>query len=233
MKQTYKLIVAASMVWSLQLAGSFAQTTTETTATLLSKIQREDSGNRLAGDTFQVSFGSLNGGRASLLSKGSESDGAAGFATWYGLNSRTFLTWTGGVVGADIVESDNFIRYYGPDTTAETRQGSALDSIYNSTLDNEALAFVTYSTGGAVAEVGLYSFNFDWAGGVSLGTESLFDIFTLSAGNVSAIYGGADAAANGGYGQLTTSSVPEPSSASLLLLGATALVALRRLRKNV
>jgi hypothetical protein len=34
-------------------------------------------------------------------------------------------------------------------------------------------------------------------------------------------------------GVITGAAVPEPSSASLLLLGATALVALRRLRKNV
>jgi hypothetical protein len=34
-------------------------------------------------------------------------------------------------------------------------------------------------------------------------------------------------------GAIVGAVVPEPSSASLLLLGATALVALRRLRKNV
>ncbi|NBS79879.1 PEP-CTERM sorting domain-containing protein [bacterium] len=32
---------------------------------------------------------------------------------------------------------------------------------------------------------------------------------------------------------LSTSTVPEPSSASLLIFGAAALAALRRLRKNV
>jgi hypothetical protein len=40
--------------------------------------------------------------------------------------------------------------------------------------------------------------------------------------------------ANGFYlGTATSTAVPEPSSMSLMLLGATALVALRRLRKNV
>jgi hypothetical protein len=40
--------------------------------------------------------------------------------------------------------------------------------------------------------------------------------------------------ANGFYlGTATSTAVPEPSSMSLMLIGGTALVALRRLRKNV
>jgi len=234
MKQALKLVTLIALGAGFNISAVVAAET-ETTATLLSKIQRQDLGNRQAADAFEVSFGSLNGGRASLLSKDSSANGAAGFASWYAANSRTFLSWTGGVVGANIVESDDFIRYYGPDTLAETRQGGPLTSIFSNSQDNEALAFITYSFGGSVTEVGLFTFNTNWSNpsDPSFGATGLFDVFTLSADNVSAVYGGADPAANGGYGVLSTSSVPEPSSMSLMLFGATALVALRRLRKNV
>jgi hypothetical protein len=233
MKQALKIVTLIALGAGFNISAVVAAET-ETTATLLSKIQRQDSGNRQAADAFEISFGSLNGGRASLLSKDSSANGAAGFASWYAANSRTFLSW-GGVVGANIVDSDDFIRYYGPNTSFETRQGDSLTSIFSNTQNNEALAFITYSFGGSVTEVGLFTFNTNWSdpSDPNFGATGLFDIFTLSADNVSAVYGSADPAANGGYGVLSTSSVPEPSSMSLMLFGATALVALRRLRKNV
>jgi hypothetical protein len=234
MKQALKLVTLIALGAGFNISALLA-VETETTATLLSKIQRQDVGNRLAADAFEVSFGSLNGGRASLLSKDSSANGAAGFATWYAANSRTFLSWTGGVVGADIVGSDDFLRYYGPIESFGTRRGDSLTSIFSNSQDNEALAFITYSFGGIVTEVGLFTFNTNGSdpSDPNFGATGLFDIFTLSADTVSAVYGSADPAANGGYGVLSTSSVPEPSSMSLMLFGATALVALRRLRKNV
>jgi hypothetical protein len=234
MKQALKLVTLIALGAGLNTSALVAADT-ETTATLLSTIQRQDLVNRQPADAFEISFGSLNGGRASLLSKDSSANGAAGFASWYAANSRTFLSWTGGVVGANIVESDDFIRYYGPNESFETRQGDSLTSIFSNSQDNEALAFITYSFGGSVTEVGLFTFNTNWSNpsDPNFGATGLFDVFTLSAGNVSAVYGSADPAANDGYGVLSTSSVPEPSSMSLMLFGATALVALRRLRKNV
>jgi hypothetical protein len=233
MKQALKLVTLIALGAGFNISALVAAET-ETTATLLSIIKRQGEVYS-SSDTFQVSFGSLNGGLASLLSKDSSANGAAGFASWYAANSRTFLSWTGGVVGANIVESDDFIRYYGPNTSFETRQGDSLTSIFSNTQNNEALAFITYSFGGSVTEVGLFTFNTNWSdpSDPNFGATGLFDIFTLSADNVSAVYGSADSAANGGYGVLSTSSVPEPSSMSLMLFGATALVALRRLRKNV
>jgi hypothetical protein len=96
------------------------------------------------------------------------------------------------------------------------------------------LAFVSYSSGSTVESIALFDLGFDWANPADTGSYPLgaYDAIDLYAGQVTAIYGTADASA-GTYGTLTTSSVPEPSSFSLMLLGATALVALRRLRKNV
>jgi len=220
------LIVASLLSWSNVQAQ-----TAEVTASLLSTIGRQ--GEVTTSDTFQVSFGSLNGGLASLLTKDSSANGAAGFASWYASNSRTLLNW-GTVTGSAITSSDTYIRYFGLDESVETRAGGQLNSIWSSTLDNRALAFVSYSDGSAIQEVGLYDLGFSWTSptdpvAVSFG---LSENFTLSAEQVTAIYGAANASALP-TGALTTSSVPEPSSLSLMLFGASALVALRRLRKNV
>ena len=202
----------------------------EVTANLLSTIGRQSGGN--ASDVFQVSFGSLNGGLASLLNKDNSADGAAGFATWYASNSRTLLNW-GSVTGADITDNDSFYKYYGVDGTVSTYAGGPLSSIWSATQDNRALAFVSYSDGSTIQEIGLYDLGFSWTSpsdpiAVAFG---LSENWTLSAEQVTAIYGAANAG-SGTYGALTTSTVPEPSSASLMLLGAAGMFALRRLRKN-
>ena len=198
-------------------SSAFAQQT-DVTYNLLSKINRP-SGN--AGDTFNISFGSLNGGLLSLANGKSGVDGAAAFFSWYGSNSRSLVNWNG-VVGADITpESDNYYRQ------------ASLTSIWSSTQDNQALAFVSYSSGSTVDSIALFDLGFQWANPADTGSYPFgaYDAIDLYAGQVTAIYGAADAAA--GYGTLTTSSVPEPSSASLLLLGGVALAAVRRFRKNV
>jgi hypothetical protein len=220
------LIVASLLSWSNVQAQ-----TAEVTANLLSTIQRQANGT--TGDVFQLSFGSLNGGLASLLTKDSSANGAAGFASWYASNSRTLLNW-GPVTGSAITDSNTYYKYYGEDTEVSTRAGGPLNSVWSSTLDNRALAFVSYSDGTTIQEVGLYDLGFSWTSPTSpiALAFGLSENFTLSADQMTAIYG----AANGSAlptGALTTSSVPEPSSISLMLFGATALVALRRLRKNV
>lgn len=220
------LIVASLLSWSNVQAQ-----TAEVTANLLSTIGRQANGT--SGDVFQVSFGSLNGGLASLLTKDSSANGAAGFSSWYASNSRTLLNW-GSVTGSAITDSNTYYKYFGVDTDVSTRAGGPLNSIWSSTLNNRALAFVSYSDGTTIQEVGLYDLGFSWTSptdplAVSLG---LSENFTLSAEQVTAIYGAADGSV-APAGSLTTSSVPEPSSISLMLFGATALVALRRLRKNV
>ena len=228
MKKTTTFLVLAVVglaSWSTTQAQN-----AEVTANLLSTIARQSGGS--ATDTFQVSFGSLNGGLASLLTKDGTADGAAGFAAWYGSNSRTLLNW-GSVTGAAITDNDSYYKYYGVDETVSTYAGGPLTSIWSATQDNRALAFVSYSDGSTIQEIGLYDLGFSWTSpsdpiAVAFG---LSENWTLSAEQVTAIYGAANAGA-GTYGALTTSTVPEPSSASLMLLGAAGVLALRRLRKS-
>ena len=159
MKQTLPTILALALSLGLLPATGSAQTS-EVSASLLSQISRQSAGGDF---NFTVSFGSLNGGLASLLTKDSSANGAAGFATWYAANSRTFLTWDAPVLGLAVDPDLNaYYRYYGPDTSVETRAGDALASIYDPTKDNRALAFVTYTGGSGVEEIGLYDFGFNW-----------------------------------------------------------------------
>jgi len=226
MKNTKILILVTALAsW---LSPAHAQTT-EVTVNLLSKLSKSDGDGS---GQFNISFGSLNGGLVSLLSKDSSADGAAGFATWYGNNSRTLLSWNG-VTGSSIVDNDSFYRYYGADTSVETRVGGPLTSIFSNSLDNRALAFVSYSNGGVVQEVGLYDFGFNWGNPADTAAYPLgvYDIFTLASSTVTAVYGSTDDNI-GANGTISTSTVPEPSSASLMLLGAAGMLALRCLRKT-
>jgi hypothetical protein len=225
-----KNLLLPALVGLLALtSGVFAQTS-EVSMNLLSQLARA---NGDGSGQFNISFGSLNGGLVSLLSKDSSADGASGFATWYGNNSRTLLSWNG-VTGSAIDGSDAFYRYYGADTTVSTRVGDALTSIYDSSKDNRALAFVSYSNGGVVQEIGLYDFGFDWGNAADTGAFplGLYDIFTLASSIVTPIYGSTNDNA-GANGTIYTSTVPEPSATSLILLGAAGILALRRLRKNI
>jgi len=209
-------VIACAMLASSGFAQS---TTTEVNYNLLSKINRP-SGS--AGDTFNISFGSLNGGLLSLANDKSGVDGAAAFFSWYGSNSRSLVSWNG-VVGANITPlSDD---YY--------RQGT-FNSIWSNTQNNQALALVSYSSGSTVDSIALFDLGFQWANPNDTGSYPLgaYDAIDLYAGQITAIYGTANAS-DGTFGTLTTSNVPEPSSASLLLLGGVALAVVRRFRKNV
>lgn len=225
----YKKVLILTAALATSMFPVQAQILTEVTVNLLSKLAKSDGDGS---GQFNISFGSLNGGLASLSSKDGSADGAAGFANWFGNNSRILLSWDG-VTGSAIVDSDSFYRYYGADTSVETRVGGPLASIYSSSLDNRALAFVSYSNGGVVQEVGLYDFGFNW--GNPADTESfpvgVYDIFTLASNTVTPVFGSANDAV-GDNGTIYTSTVPEPSSASLMLLGAAGVLALRRLRKK-
>ena len=219
----------------LALCGALIQpaisATSEVALALQSKLSSQAEGGV---STFNLSFGSLNQGLIALANKPTTADGAGAFAAWYAANSRTFVNWNG-VIGSDIADSDAFIRYYGPDTSVENRVGGALTSIFNPAQDNRALAFVSYefAPGGGITEIGLFDLGFDWGNGAD--TEQfplgLYDFINLNT-DATAIYGAVNPS-QGDFGTLTTSSVPEPSSASLLLLGGLALAAVRRFRKNV
>ena len=230
MKTVVKVSVAALALCGVLVQPVMSQTS-ETVLALQSKLSSQAQGGNSA---FNISFGSLNGGLLSLANKPTTADGASAFAAWYSANSRTFVSWSG-VVGSDIDGSDAFIRYYGPDTSVETRAGDALTSIFNPAQDNRALAFVSYefAPGGGISEIGLFDLGFDWGNGAD--TEQfpigLYDFINLNT-DATVVYGSSNPS-QGDLGTLTTSSVPEPSSASLLLLGGLALAAVRRFRKNV
>ena len=230
MKTVLKLTLAA-VALSVALIHPAISATSEVALALQSKLSSQAQGGV---STFNISFGSLNQGLIALANKPATADGAGAFAAWYAANSRTFVNWNG-VIGSDITDSDAFIRYYGPDTTVENRAGGALTSIFNPAQDNRALAFVSYefAPGGGITEIGLFDLGFDWGNGAD--TEQfplgLYDFINLNT-DATAIYGAVNPS-QGDFGTLTTSSVPEPSSASLLLLGGLALAAVRQFRKNV
>ena len=230
MKTVLKLTLAA-VALSVALIHPAISATSEVALALQSKLSSQAQGGV---STFNISFGSLNQGLIALANKPATADGAGAFAAWYAANSRTFVNWNG-VIGSDITDSDAFIRYYGPDTTVENRAGGALTSIFNPAQDNRALAFVSYefAPGGGITEIGLFDLGFDWGNGAD--TEQfplgLYDFINLNT-DATAIYGAVNPS-QGDFGTLTTSSVPEPSSVSLLLLGGLALAAVRRFRKNV
>jgi hypothetical protein len=230
MKTVLKLTLAA-VALSVALIHPAISATSEVALALQSKLSSQAQGGV---STFNISFGSLNQGLIALANKPAMADGAGAFAAWYAANSRTFVNWNG-VIGSDITDSDAFIRYYGPDTSVENRAGGALTSIFNPAQDNRALAFVSYefAPGGGITEIGLFDLGFDWGNGAD--TEQfplgLYDFINLNT-DATAIYGAVNPS-QGDFGTLTTSSVPEPSSASLLLLGGLALAAVRRFRKNV
>ena len=230
MKSAVKVSVVALALFGVLVNPVMSQTS-ETVLALQSKVASQAQGGNSA---FNISFGSLNQGLLALANKPTTADGAGAFAAWYAANSRTFVSWNG-VVGSDITDSDAFIRYYGPDTSVENRVAGALTSIFNPAQDNRALAFVSYefAPGGGITEIGLFDLGFDWGNGAD--TEQfplgLYDFINLNT-DATAIYGAVNPS-QGDFGTLTTSSVPEPSSASLLLLGGLALAAVRRFRKNV
>jgi len=230
MKSVVNVTALALALCGVLINPAMSQTS-ETVLALQSKLSSQASGGS---STFNVSFGSLDQGLLALASKPTSADGAGAFAAWYAANSRTFVSWNG-VVGSAITDSDSFIRYYGPDTTVENREGAALTSIFNPAKDNRALAFVSYefAPGGGISEIGLFDLGFSWGNGAD--TEQfplgLYDFINLNT-DATAIYGSVNPSV-GPSGTLGTSPVPEPSSASLLLLGGLALAAVRRLRKNV
>jgi len=230
MKTAVNVTALALALCGVLISPAMSQTS-ETTLALQSKLSSQALGGA---STFNISFGSLNQGLLSLASKPTTADGAAAFAAWYSANSRTFVSWNG-VVGSAIDGSDAFLRYYGPDTSVATRAGGLLTSIFNPAEDNRALAFVSYefASGGGISEIGLFDLGFDWGNGAdtALYPLGLYDFINLNT-DATAIYGSVNPS-EGDFGTLTTSSVPEPSSASLLLLGSLALAAVRRFRKNV
>ena len=223
--------ISALIAVALMGAHAIAQTPTELNLSLLSKLGTEGSTVGTAGP-FSISFGAYNGTSLGTLFNTSVSYGSdlAGFATWYGNNSRTIYTWTG--INGSLINknNENYYRNFSSDPQTELYAGPAPYSIYNASYNNNVFAFVTTGSGASL-QLALIDLGIQWANpAVATAGGVLTDTVVFSAGNAVSYGGGINRS-----GQLitTTTSVPEPSAMSLMLLGGTALVALRRLRKNV
>ncbi len=211
------LVLAA---W-LPATSSLAQSTTEVTASLLSVLQNPTPNSA---DTFTIRFSALNGG---LQINPTSAWTAAQVDSYWTSNARTLLTWTG-AVGA----TTPTYRAYGLDTEDENYAGPALASVFSSAANanNRAFALITNSDTSAFA---ILDFGFDFANPAD-GTAypfGAFDILPINKATSTVWYGNASGTGAGTIGLVAN--VPEPSSLSLMLFGATALAALRRLRKNV
>lgn len=226
--QISALLIAVSLLG----AHSIAQTPTELNLSLLSKLGTQGSTVGTAGP-FSISFGSYNGTSLGTLFNTSVSYGSdlAGFATWYGNNSRSIYTWTG--IDGSLVDNNDagYYRNFSSDNTVESYAGAPLDSIYNPAYNNSVFAFVTTGSGASL-QLALIDLGIVWANpAVATAGGVLSDTVVFSAGNAVSYGGGFN---KSGQGLITTTtSVPEPSAMSLIFIGGTALVALRRLRKNI
>jgi hypothetical protein len=142
---------------------------------------------------------------------------------------------------------------FGPES-GETETGSVFGFNGNqpvSFFNNKAMQVVVLSPldgqyrSGNLMQIGIYgAYDFGAAAAVNFLTADVSDVNSfafatsdLVAGDPAQIGAKAIVGTGGPAGtssfSLSTATVPEPSSASLLILGATAWVALRRLRKNV
>jgi len=150
-------------------------------------------------------------------------------------------------------QTSDFGVVFGPQG-GETETGTVVGFNGNtpvSFFNNKAMQIVVLSpldgnnTPGNLMQIGIYgAYDFASATAVNFLTADVSDVNSIAfatsdlvAGDPAQIGANAIVGTGGPAGtssfSLSTATVPEPSSASLLLLGASALVALRRLRKNV
>jgi len=157
------------------------------------------------------------------------------------------------ILGSYRTQTSDFGVVFGPQG-GETETGTVVGFNGNtpvSFFNNKAMQVVVLSpldgnnTPGNLLQIGIYgAYDFGAAAAVNFMTSDVSDVNSfafatsdLVAGDpaqigATAIVGNGGPAGTSSF-SLSTATVPEPSSASLLLLGASALVALRRLRKNV
>jgi len=157
------------------------------------------------------------------------------------------------ILGSYRTQVSEFGVVFGPES-GETEMGPVFG--FNGTqpasfFNNKAMQIVVLSpldgnnTPGNLMQIGIYgAYDFASATAVNFLTADVSDVNSfafatsdLVAGDPAQIGAKAIVGTGGPAGtssfSLSTFAVPEPSSASLLMLGATAWVALRRLRKNV
>jgi hypothetical protein len=150
-------------------------------------------------------------------------------------------------------QTSDFGVVFGPES-GDTETGTVIGFNGNqpvSFFNNKAMQVVVLSpvdgqnTPGNLLQIGIYgAYDFAALAAVNFLTADVSDVNSFAFATSDLVAGdpaqiGANAiVGNGGPAgtssfSLSTATVPEPSSASLLILGATAWVALRRLRKNI
>jgi hypothetical protein len=216
------------------------------TVNLINNMQSFYMGNgtTLLGPNTEFYIGTFNGQTTSQIQGLIGSDNTTNYNNIFNNFSvlasyRSQVSDFGVVFGPESGETDTgFVLGFNGTQPASFFNNKAMQVVVLSPLDGQ------YRSGNLM-QIGIYgAFDFGAVAAVNFLTADVSDVNSfafatsdLVAGDAAAI-GATAIVGNGGPAgtssfSLSTATVPEPSSASLLLLGGSALVALRRLRKNV
>jgi hypothetical protein len=240
MKNNIKIVIA--LLGMISLSGSLQAQTVN----LINNMQSFYMGNgtTLLGPNTEFYIGTFDGQTTSQIQGLIGSDNTTNYNNIFN-NFSVLASYRSQVSDFGVV--------FGP-LSGETETGSVFEFNGNqpaSFFNNKAMQVVVLSPldgqyrSGNLMQIGIYgAYDFGAAAAVNFLTADVTDVNSFAFGTSDLVAGdpaqiGATAiVGNGGPAgtssfSLSTLSVPEPSSASLLMLGATAWVALRRLRKNV
>jgi len=240
MKNNIKIAVA--LLGIVSLSGSLQAQTVN----LINNMQSFYMGNgsTLLGPNTEFYIGTFNGQTTSQIKGLIGSDNTTNY-------NNIFNNFS--ILGSYRTQVSEFGISFGPEA-GETETGSVIG--FNGTqpasfFNNKAMQVVVLSPldgqyrSGNLMQIGIYeAYDFGAVAAVNFITSDISDVNSfafatsdLVAGDPAQIGANAIVGTGGPAGtssfSLSTFAVPEPSSASLLMLGATAWVALRRLRKNV
>ena len=240
MKNNIKIAVA--LLGIVSLSGSLQAQTVN----LINNMQSFYMGNgsTLLGPNTEFYIGTFNGQTTSQIKGLIGSDNTTNY-------NNIFNNFS--ILGSYRTQVSEFGISFGPEA-GETETGSVIG--FNGTqpasfFNNKAMQVVVLSPldgqyrSGNLMQIGIYeAYDFGAVAAVNFITDDMSDVNSfafatsdLVAGDPAQIGANAIVGTGGPAGtssfSLSTFAVPEPSSASLLMLGATAWVALRRLRKNV
>ena len=240
MKNNIKIVIA--LLGMISLSGSLQAQTVN----LINNMQSFYMGNgsTLLSPNTEFYIGTFDGKTTSQIQSLITADSTQNY-------NNIFSNFS--ILGSYRTQTSDFGVVFGPQG-GETETGSVVGFNGNtpvSFFNNKAMQVVVLSpvdgndTPGNLLQIGIYgAYDFGAAAAVNFMTSDVSDVNSfafatsdLVAGDpaqigATAIVGNGGPAGTSSF-SLSTATVPEPSSASLLLLGASALVALRRLRKNV
>jgi len=234
--------IALALLGLISLSGSLQAQTVN----LINNNQSFYMGNgsTLLGPNTEFYIGTFSGQTTSQIQGLIGSDNTANY-------NNIFNNFS--ILGSYRTHVSEFGVVFGPES-GETETGSVIG--FNGTqpasfFNNKAMQVVVLSPldgqyrSGNLMQIGIYeAYDFGAVAAVNFITSDISDVNSFSfatsdlvAGDPAQIGANAIVGSGGPAGtssfSLSTFAVPEPSSASLLMLGATAWVALRRLRKNV